>query len=784
MTLLEGDPLSVGGYRLEGRLGAGGMGMVFLGRSVSGRRLAVKVIRPELATDEQFRARFRQEVAAARQVSGAFTAPVADADADAEPPWLATLFVPGPSLHQRVAESGPLPTQEVRLLAAGLVEALRDIHRVGLVHRDLKPGNVLLAEDGPRVIDFGIARAFAADPLTRTGVLVGTPAFMAPEQFRTGGIGPSGDVFALGSVLVYAATGHSPFEGQSTYGIGYRVVHEEPDLTGLAEELRPLVEPCLAKEPAARPTVEELLAALSAVAPPQEMDEPRLPGLNSPVQEEHPPSAKETPPGPAGPRAVGEGPSGVSGTPPSPNGSPPPGAENRPVTVGDPWPGQGAPPAPDSDPADGAKQAPPERSPVSSDVSTRKLRPAVSAGEFGPSAGEFGPSAGESDRPSPSARRPRRIALVAAAVVVAVSVAVAVPLLTDRFGRADQGAGGGPSTSSSASASAAGFSCAGAQGSLTGSGSTAIDAAMTKWTAGFQAACPGTTVAYNPTGSGNGVTTFLGKSAAFAGADIPLDATEVQQSRGRCGGGGQAIHLPLVATPVAVAYNLPGVSHLVLDAPTLAKIFDSRIPRWDDEAIKKLNPGVKLPSLNIQTFHRSDASTATHAFSSYLGGAAPNDWRYHQADSAWPAPNGLSVSGDAGMNEAVTQTSGSVGYLGLAGSGRLATVRLLTGASAPVEADAIGTTKALAAAKAGGSGDDLSLTLDPATRAEGAYPIPLVSYGVVCDKGNDPATLKTLRAFLSYATSAAGRSAATAQGYALLPDALVERVRDTVRALG
>ena len=264
MTLLDGDPRSVGGYRLEDRLGAGGMGVVFLGRSVSGRLLAIKVIRPELVTDDAFRVRFRQEVAAARQVSGAFTAPVVDADTDAEQPWLATLFVPGPSLHQRVAEQGPLPEGQVRGLAAGLVEALRDIHRAGLIHRDLKPGNVLLAEDGPRVIDFGIARATAAAPLTRTGVVVGTPAFMAPEQFRTGAVGPAGDVFALGSVLVYAATGHAPFDGESSHGIGFRVVYEEPDLTGLPEGLRPLVESCLSKDPDARPTVDELLASLSS----------------------------------------------------------------------------------------------------------------------------------------------------------------------------------------------------------------------------------------------------------------------------------------------------------------------------------------------------------------------------------------------------------------------------------------------------------------------------------------------------------------------------------------
>ncbi|MFD3912343.1 protein kinase [Streptomyces sp. NPDC058603] len=271
MTLRGDDPRSVGAYRLVSRLGAGGMGVVYLGRSVSGRQVAVKMIRPEFAEDDGFRTRFRREVEAARRVSGAFTAPVVDADPEAEQPWLATLFVPGRTLHARVADDGPLPPGEIRILAAGLAEALRDIHRTGLVHRDLKPANVLLAEDGLRVIDFGISRAVDSDPLTRTGLVVGTPPFMAPEQFRAGeATGPFTDVFALGSVLVFAATGHGPFDATDPFVCGYRVTHEEPDLTGLPDELRELIAPCLSKEPSARPTVGDLLkhteAAMSGAA--------------------------------------------------------------------------------------------------------------------------------------------------------------------------------------------------------------------------------------------------------------------------------------------------------------------------------------------------------------------------------------------------------------------------------------------------------------------------------------------------------------------------------------
>ncbi len=258
--LLGNDPQEIGGYRLESRLGAGGMGVVYRARSVSGRQVAVKVIRPELAQDPEFRARFRQEVAAARKVSGAFTAPVIDADADAREPWLATLFIAGPPLGEQVARHGPLEAAAVRQLAAGLAEALQDIHRAGMVHRDLKPGNVLLAADGPRVIDFGIARALDGTQLTSTGVVVGTPPFMAPEQFQQGVTSSATDIFALGSVLVFAATGRGPFGADSGHAVGFRVVYEEPDLTGLPAELRPLILPCLAKDPAQRPTVEQLLA--------------------------------------------------------------------------------------------------------------------------------------------------------------------------------------------------------------------------------------------------------------------------------------------------------------------------------------------------------------------------------------------------------------------------------------------------------------------------------------------------------------------------------------------
>ncbi|WP_217235047.1 serine/threonine-protein kinase [Streptomyces sp. AC555_RSS877] len=260
-------PEYAGHYRLESCLGSGGMGVVHLARSTSGMKLAVKVVHAEFAKDPEFRGRFRQEVAAARKVSGAFTASVVDADSEAERPWMATLFIPGPTLSEHVKRNGAMSPAQLRRLMAGLAEALRDIHRVGVVHRDLKPSNVLLAEDGPKVIDFGISRPKDSELRTETGKLIGTPPFMAPEQFRRPReVGPAADLFALGSVMVHAATGRGPFDSDSPYVVAYQVVHDEPDLTGVPETLAPLVLRCLAKEPEDRPTPDELMRELRSVA--------------------------------------------------------------------------------------------------------------------------------------------------------------------------------------------------------------------------------------------------------------------------------------------------------------------------------------------------------------------------------------------------------------------------------------------------------------------------------------------------------------------------------------
>jgi serine/threonine protein kinase len=255
--LQPADPQVIGPYRLLGQLGSGGMGQVFLGLSAGGRLVAVKVIRAELAADPEFRARFRREIIAAHKVSGLFTAAVVDADVDGLVPWLATAYVAGPSLAQAVSEHGPLPAASVLALAAGLAESLTAIHAAGVVHRDLKPSNVLLAVDGPRVIDFGISRAAEATSLTRAGFVMGSPGFMSPEQAEGRDVGPPSDMFSLGAVLAFAATGDGPFGGGSTAALVYRVVHSPANLDHVPDEVRPLAERCLAKDPSRRPTAVE-----------------------------------------------------------------------------------------------------------------------------------------------------------------------------------------------------------------------------------------------------------------------------------------------------------------------------------------------------------------------------------------------------------------------------------------------------------------------------------------------------------------------------------------------
>jgi Protein kinase domain len=289
-VLQPADPRLIGPYQLLGRLGAGGMGRVFLGMSAAGRPVAVKIVHAELAADPEFRARFGSEVAAARKVSGLFTALVVDADVDAPVPWLATSYVAAPSLSETVRSRGPLTAGSLLSLATGLAKSLTAIHAAGVVHGDLKPSNVLLALDGPRVIDFGISQAAEATPLGRAGLVVGTPSFMSPEQAQGQDVGPLSDVFSLGAVLAFAATGRKPFGTGPPAAVLERVVGGTADLKGAPAGVRPLIERCLAKDPGGRPTAAELLAGVTAAQSAMELR--REPALRGPAGANAPPGLR------------------------------------------------------------------------------------------------------------------------------------------------------------------------------------------------------------------------------------------------------------------------------------------------------------------------------------------------------------------------------------------------------------------------------------------------------------------------------------------------------------
>ncbi len=266
MRLRREDPRVVGSFRLHRRLGAGGMGVVYLGSDRRGQRVALKVIRPDLAEDQEFRSRFAREVSAARRIRGGCTARLVAADLEADRPWFATQYVPGPSLHDKVIEEGPLPAAEVASIGAALSEGLVAVHEAGVVHRDLKPSNILLSPKGPRIIDFGIAWATGASTLTHVGTAVGSPGFLAPEQVRGAAVTPATDVFSLGATLAYAAMADSPFGHGSSEVMLYRVVHEEPHLLDVHDALAPLVRACLAKDPEERPSTLQLSMRLKEIA--------------------------------------------------------------------------------------------------------------------------------------------------------------------------------------------------------------------------------------------------------------------------------------------------------------------------------------------------------------------------------------------------------------------------------------------------------------------------------------------------------------------------------------
>ncbi|MDX3531383.1 phosphate ABC transporter substrate-binding protein PstS [Streptomyces sp. ID05-39B] len=361
------------------------------------------------------------------------------------------------------------------------------------------------------------------------------------------------------------------------------------------------------------------------------------------------------------------------------------------------------------------------------------------------------------------------------------ALAVSGALALTACGSDDTGTTGSGSGSAAATG-ASDIKCDDAKGQLLADGSSAQKNAIDAWVKNFTQACNGVQVNYKGSGSGAGITAFTQGTVAFAGSDSALKPDEVEASQKVCTGG-QGVDLPMVAGPIAVAYNVSGVENLVLDAPTLAKIFDGKIKKWNDAAITKLNPDAKLPDLQIQPYHRSDESGTTDNFTKYLIAAAPDDWKY-EGGKAWQAKGGQSASGSSGVAQGVKQTNGAIGYMELSyAKDGLGTVALNTGAAAPVKASSDGATKAVAAAKVVGTGNDLALKLDYTTKAEGAYPITLVTYEIACDKGNKAETLPATKAFLRYLASEQGQGILSGIDYAPIPDSIITKVRTTIEGL-
>ncbi|WP_392965722.1 phosphate ABC transporter substrate-binding protein PstS [Streptomyces sp. LN245] len=361
------------------------------------------------------------------------------------------------------------------------------------------------------------------------------------------------------------------------------------------------------------------------------------------------------------------------------------------------------------------------------------------------------------------------------------ALAVSGALALTACGSDDTGNTNGGGSSASASNNSA-IKCDDAKGQIQASGSSAQKNAIDAWVTTFKAACKDVQINYNPTGSGAGVTTFIQGQTAFAGSDSPLKPEEATAAKKTCGGNA-AVDLPMVGGPIAIGYNLDGVDDLVLDASTIAKIFDGKIKTWDDAAIKKLNPDAKLPSTKIQAFHRSDESGTTDNFTKYLKAVAPSDWNY-SGGKAWQAKGGQSAQGSAGLAQQVNQTPGAISYFELSyATGDIKSVALKTDAAAPAKATVENATKAISSAKVVGTGNDLALEMNYKPTADGAYPLTLVTYEILCEKGNKADTLAATKAFLTYIASEDGQKQLTAAQYAPIPAEIITKVRSTISNL-
>ncbi len=824
--LADDDARTVGPFAVEGRLGSGATGHVYMGRSPSGAAVAVRVVRAGLAADAGFRRRFAADVAAAARVRSEHVAPIVDAGTEADRPWLATEYVAGPSLREVVGERGPLPGPEVLRLAGGVADALVAIHASGLVHRDLTPGNVLLPPDGPRVIDFALARAADA-----AGVTVGTPAYLAPEH-RRGEVGPAADVFALGVLISYLATGRTP-SGQ-----------EDGADDGVPEPLRALVALCLADDPASRPAPAEIAEqcrrtrAGAADAPAATPPEPSTgnplaypataPPANpldlstgipadtavGPLSTARP-APPEPPTGnplaypatapPANPLDLSTGiPADAVVGPLTPAADTAAGAPAHPAGLATSAPSPGPAPAPAGPPVEpgdlAALRAAADAVALAHPHAGTDLHPgAVPDGGAG-GAGHvvepvgYGAPATAPPPPPGSERRRRRLAVLAAVILLAA--AIAVPLVHDNTVEGTPVAAAERATPATEDGSPAGTpvpTCAGARNLVAG-GSALQREAVTAVADAWATRCPGSTVTYTPGGSAFGLRQFAADGSDFAVSDHPLGASqgEIASAAARCAGVGApadkklVLQVPLVLTPIVLAYHLPGVTELRLDAPAVAGIFSGRITRWDDPAIAELNPDTRLPATAIRAVAHAGQSQSTQTFQEYL--TAVGGWRLGAGPEFAGTADSLQRS-DVDVLGAVRTVGGAIGYLpyALTRPTNEPVADLVTGGANGPAAGPDGYAVDAAVTVALHDSDDLTRLPDAVYRAgtdrvgdaTAPYPLVHVGYVVACTEYLDQGTTASVKDFLLAAlTSRAG----PASGYQLPLGDLRDRLVDLVEA--
>ncbi|WP_116244098.1 serine/threonine-protein kinase [Nocardiopsis sp. FIRDI 009] len=729
------DPRAIPPFTVHGRLGAGGMGVVLAATDLQGAWVAIKVVRAEYANDPEFRARFASEIELMRRVRARCIAPVLAHDTGAPQPWYATAYLPGPTLGDRVRRGGALPLPRARVLAAGMAEAVAAIHASGVLHRDLKPSNVILAPDGPKVLDFGIARAVDETGLTRTGGLVGSPAWLSPERYR-GVSGPEADVFAWGAMVAFAATGRPPFGNGGAETLMYRILSEEPDLDGLPEELAGPVVQALDKDPGRRPPAAELVHRVAGPLPdgPGNDDTTIVDGL---IRDHWEPD-------------TGDAEAASGATVPTP--APPP------------------------------FEAPAPPSPPFPAATPRRLPHAAASSPVPPPAQlpvPTSPPVGGGARP-----RRRRLPVLLGAGALSLTVLgafglyAAERLAADGAGRDREPADGTPAAVEPAAPNTL-------SGELRGSGSSFAAAAVQTWAVEYmRERQPGVTVSYDTVGSGAGAEAFVAGETDFGVADFGL--TDSQRREAEDARGCPVAQFPLVTGAVAVITATPAVGDMTLNARQLEVIYTGEATNYRDLPAYHDDPETidyEVPDLEVRPVRHLDAASTARVFSEYLAVNGAR-WRERHGEAGrgtdWGSAS-VAAQGDAGVAQTIREYEGGIGFVNAVhlSEADLLDVAVHNAEGVPARPTPEGTRAAT---------EQLRLDSDGTAslpRAVGdAYPIMRIShvFAFECDDGDGSGA--ALRDLWTYALSEEGSKVVEEAGYTPLGPSIGGRVGEIVARVG